>query len=551
MLCWHHFPSKLILSHIGKFSDKEKPIVCQRKNKVIWQNSVTLGRKKALPWRHVMNVCGCKLGFSKEWGTGWGLLHYPSPVFMKAAAIECLGDLPLMARPTCPAVVGRREWEITGHRGGMIQAYVLWKQSWNIYSIGGACWYYALWLWHIPASWQRKLYYMLSLSLDWWKIESESLFPFPDPYLPQVCFLPTPPAAISYVIFGLVSLSCARRRCSRSRQSLARREERGWITPATAGSGARSRRSSGTTAQRGGAPPPRVTSQPSARCGRAAGSPPSHSAANGSAGRVPAQPMGARGVWRRRDGGGAVLAGRAARGEAETVSDGARAGRGGRGTPGAASPPPPLPLPLPQLCGGRPGPGRGDGAPARATWEWQAASCPSGCVPAYGRGVGITWSFRSLPTQTVPWFLWSPVVRLSALVQLLPGGWPWVFPILRPALDRAGSSGPPCPVSRGGGRGHGGLDPRRWLSPCVTASCVLCPHAQRRDVGTSGAVRGPLSIPCPWDIPGPWEPPVSPGGRVPVLLWRQCLCEGRSWNTFVCPLVKGPKSPGAFPQVGK
>lgn len=63
------------------------------------------------------------------------------------------------------------------------------------------------------------------------------------------------------------------------------------------------------------------------------------SSAHGSAGSVPAQPMGARGVRRRRDGGGAVLAGRAARGEAEAVSDGAALGRGG--TPSAASSPSP------------------------------------------------------------------------------------------------------------------------------------------------------------------------------------------------------------------
>lgn len=91
---------------------------------------------------------------------------------------------------------------------------------------------------------------------------------------------------------------------------------------------------------------PAATSEPSARRGRVAGAPVQpmgergvYISANGRAGRVPAQPMGAPGVRRRRDGGGAVLAGRAARGEAEAVSDGAALGRGG--TPGAASSPSP------------------------------------------------------------------------------------------------------------------------------------------------------------------------------------------------------------------
>lgn len=52
------------------------------------------------------------------------MFHYPSPVFTKAVAIDRLGDVSLMARATCSAVVGGQECEMARQRGGMIQARV-------------------------------------------------------------------------------------------------------------------------------------------------------------------------------------------------------------------------------------------------------------------------------------------------------------------------------------------------------------------------------------------------------------------------------------------
>lgn len=175
---------------------------------------------------------------------------------------------------------------------------------------------------------------MLSVSLVGRKIELESLFPFPEPFLLKfVSFLPHP--LLLPMLSLVLSLYPLHERAIPTHGSHLHTERGEAGTPHPHQTldllEALEQRGSGGIRE----PAPTVTSQLSLRCGLAAGSP---GAANGSAGRVAAQPMGARGVWRRRDGGGAVLAGRAARGEAETVSDEPRAGRGGRGTPGAASP---------------------------------------------------------------------------------------------------------------------------------------------------------------------------------------------------------------------
>ncbi|XP_041279351.1 uncharacterized protein LOC121346014 [Onychostruthus taczanowskii] len=116
-------------------------------------------------------------------------------------------------------------------------------------------------------------------------------------------------------------------------------------------------------------------------------------------------------------------------------------------------------------------------------------------------------------------------------------------------MDRAGSSGPPRPISLSGSRGQGGLDPRPRLSRCFKS--ILCRLLHRwpgvnGDVGRSGAVRGPpasLILGISLGPGSPWEPG---GRRVPALLWWQCLAEGRLCKQPMST-CQGPEIAGCFP----
>lgn len=163
----------------------------------------------------------------------------------------------------------------------------------------------------------------------------------------------------------------------------------------------------------------------------------------------------------------------------------------GRARGGAAGPPAPPPGPFPAgiAPGGSPrsrragrGSGRarggGAGARARATWEWKSVSCWGAKCPCPPQGSRneMVFSVRSDSNYSVI----PPVTRTLPL----PGCPLWcssskesdlgTLPLLRPALDRAGSSGPPCPISRRGPGGKAGWSHSVGFPVLLRASCVAC-----------------------------------------------------------------------------
>lgn len=109
---------------------------------------------------------------------------------------------------------------MTGQRGGMIQARVPTKLKYLQY------WRSLLGLRIVaPAHSSIMAKKIISYAQSKFGLTENRIripISFSGPFSSQVCFFPTPSIAISYAIFGLVSLVSARTSYSHSRQSLAR-----------------------------------------------------------------------------------------------------------------------------------------------------------------------------------------------------------------------------------------------------------------------------------------------------------------------------------------